>query len=89
MAHTSLETLAQHLKDAHERVTVGARYAHYKHPEQHYLVTSLAVLEATEEIAVIYEAQYGDHIPFIRPLESFLSLVDVNGVQTPRFSKVS
>lgn len=88
MAHVSLEELAKRLADAGREVEVGGRYMHYKNPEQEYIVRSLAILEATEEVGVIYEAQYDTRIPFIRPLSSFCATIDVDGVPTQRFVKI-
>lgn len=88
MAHLPLEELVQKLADAGREVEVGAHYTHYKDPTKEYLVKSLALLEATDEVAVIYEAQYNNpRVSFIRPSTSFCELVDVNGVPTPRFTK--
>lgn len=88
MAHVSQEELAKQLAEAGREVPVGGRYVHYKDPTKEYVVKSLGVLEATDEVAVIYEAQYGEKVSFIRPLASFCALVLVDGVSVPRFSKV-
>ncbi len=88
MAHLSSEALADRLSEAGREVEVGTRYAHYKDPSKEYLVKLLGILEATEEVAVIYEAQYGDKVSFIRPLESFCATVVVDGISTPRFAKI-
>jgi len=89
MAHTSLEELAKRLADAGREVEVGGRYVHYKDSTKEYLVKSLVVIEATEEVGVIYEAQYDTRISFLRPLSDFLAVVvDVAGTSTPRFSKI-
>ena len=88
MAHISLEELAKRLADAGREVEVGGKYVHYKDPTQEYVVRSLAILEATEEVGVIYEAQYDTRISFIRPLSSFCGIVDVAGTSTPRFTKI-
>ena len=88
MAHLSSEELAGKLSEAGRGVEVGARYVHYKDPSKEYLVKSLGILEATDEVAVVYEAQYGDKVSFIRPLESFCASVETDGVLTPRFRKV-
>lgn len=88
MAHLSSEALADKLSEAGREVEVGARYTHYKDPSKEYLVKSLGILEATDEVAVVYEAQYGDKVSFIRPFESFCAAVAVDGVLTPRFRKV-
>ena len=88
MAHLSLGELAKRIADAEREVEVGARYTHYKDSTKEYVVTELAILEATEEVAVIYQAQYDERVSFIRPLSSFTAIVHVDGTPTPRFSKI-
>jgi hypothetical protein len=87
VAHVSLEVLAKQLAAAAEEVEVGARYVHYKDQTKEYRVTGLVVLEATDEVAVVYEAQYDTRISFVRPLAGFCATVDVAGVLVPRFAK--
>lgn len=88
MARASLEELDRQLAEARMLVEVGGRYAHYKHPELHYIVKEIGIREDTEEVSVVYEAQYGNNIPFIRALSSWLQTVEVEGKTIPRFSKV-
>jgi hypothetical protein len=88
MAHQSLEELSLALAHAAELVTVGAHYAHYKHPEQYYLVQGFAIQEADEAVVVIYESQYGDHVTFTRPLSSWMETIESNGDRVPRFVRV-
>ncbi|MFA5996482.1 MAG: DUF1653 domain-containing protein [Candidatus Paceibacterota bacterium] len=88
MPHISQEELAKQLAEAGREVLVGGLYVHYKDSTKEYVVKSLGVLEATDEVAVIYEAQYGEKVSFIRPLASFCELVLVDGVSVPRFRKV-
>lgn len=88
MAHIPQAELARRLADAAQFVEVGARYTHYKDTRNAYVVKALAILEATEEVAVVYEGQYGEHITFIRPLVSWLELAERQGKLVPRFSKV-
>ena len=88
MAHKSIEELAAQLAAAELQVEVGANYAHYKHPDQPYTVTLVAISEATEEVCVIYTQESGARVPFIRPLASFLEMVEVDGVHARRFQKI-
>lgn len=81
--------LKQILEDASAKVTIGTRYAHYKHPERTYRVIAVSLIEETLLPAVVYEAEYGDKLSFIRPLDNFLELVDVSGTPTPRFSRIT
>lgn len=86
MAHKPETELLQELATAAEAVEVGALYSHYKHPDHPYLIKGLAILEATEEVCVLYEAQHSG-ITFIRPLSSWLETVEVEGETLPRFKK--
>ena len=88
MVHKDQKTLAKELAKAHRLVEVGSEYIHYKSPDKTYKVTQLAVLEASDEICVIYQAQYGDNLSFVRPLSSWLDIVEWNDQKLPRFKKV-
>ena len=77
------EELQQKLNKASEVVLVGKTYIHYK--EKPYKVTQLSILESTNEVCVIYEALYGKHLSFTRPLSNWLEEVDVDGKIIQRF----
>lgn len=90
MGHLSQDELATLVKEASTKVGVGATYAHYKHPDDNfYVVRGIALIEATDEPAVIYESQYGAGITFVRPVSVWCEDVEWNGKQVPRFVKVS
>lgn len=80
------DQLAATLADAKAKVRIGARYEHYK--KLAYVVRDIALLEATNEPCVIYQAEYGEHITFIRPITSWLETVEVNGNTAPRFRRI-
>lgn len=88
MAHRTQEELRHELDEAAQLVTVGSTYVHFKNPTDEYVVRGLAILEATEEVAVIYEAQYGERVSFIRPLHNFLATVEQEDRSVARFQKV-
>lgn len=89
MAHAAPGVLVQKLADAAERVEVGATYVHYKRLDRSYEVTELAILEATEEVAVVYRALYGDELTFIRPLSNWLEPVTLeDGKRVARFMRI-
>jgi hypothetical protein len=48
----------------------------------------LALREEDNEPCVIYEAQYGDHITFIRPVANWCEMVKVGGKTVSRFTKL-
>lgn len=87
--HTADTELRQRLDEAAQHVPVNNRYYHYKHPEQSYKVTGLAVAEAEEAVVVIYQALYGAEITFTRPLSEWLEEVVYNGQKTTRFTRIA
>ncbi len=66
----------------------GEVYRHYKRGTT-YKIVCLAVLEATEEPCVVYEAldPEAERRIWVRPLGNFCELVDFEGKQVPRFAK--
>jgi hypothetical protein len=89
MAHISEEELQAKLAEAAKLLEIGSIYAHYKHPEQHYEVVGFGIIEATDEVGVLYKWLYGGGFTFIRPLSSFLDHVEWEGHTVPRFTKVT
>ena len=86
MAHKSQEQLLADLVDAEKKVRIGCEYSHYKNPAYAYEVTGFAIMESTDEPAVVYQALYGKRITYVRPLSSWMEQVDFNGARVPRFS---
>jgi hypothetical protein len=77
--------LTARLAKAAQQVTVGARYMHYK--QQSYRVLALALREEDNEPCVVYQAEYGNHITFIRPVANWIEEVEVGGKAVQRFTK--
>lgn len=86
--HSSYESLEAKLADASMRVEVGAKYLHYKHPGDPYKVINLGLLEATEEVCVIYQ-NLENNVIWVRTIDKFLDTVEWNGQMVPRFAKLS
>lgn len=61
----------------------SGRYRHFK--GQHYEVMGVVTHSETEEKLVLYKSLYGKCDLWVRPLELFLSSVEVEGEQIPRF----
>ena len=78
--------LAARLAQAAKQVTVGAHYMHYK--QLRYEVIGLALREEDNEPCVVYRAEYGEEVTWIRPVASWLEEVEVAGKRVPRFAKV-
>ena len=89
MAHISEEELRKNLEQAAALVPVGGVYTHYRTPDHTYTIVGHAILEADDAIGIIYKANYGEGITFVRALTSWQERIDHNGVMVPRFSPVS
>lgn len=86
--HKEQLELKKEIENAEAKVTVGAEYWHYKGRDKVYKVTGLGFLEATDELCVIYQAQYGERLTFVRPLTIWLEQVQREGKTVPRFTKI-
>lgn len=84
--HKPQSFLVDKLKKASVQVQVGGSYYHYKNPDHTYVVLNLAVMEADEEPCVIYQAQYGDRLIFVRPLKSWLDKIELENQTVSRFT---
>ena len=88
MEHKTFGELTVLLNDAKRKVEVGAKYLHYKNNEKVYLVTGLSILEDNDQVAVKYAPESDPGVEFIRPLSSWLEIVEQDGKAVPRFSKI-
>jgi hypothetical protein len=80
--------LKKAIEDAKSKVTIGAQYWHYKNKDKIYEIVGLGFLEATDELCVIYQAQYGEKLTFLRPLTIWLEQVEWEGKIVSRFTKI-
>ena len=81
--------LSTRLAQAAQKVHVGGRYRHYKQPQATYKVIALGLREADNEPCIIYQAEYGDRITFIRPVVNWLEQVNIDGKKVNRFTLVT
>lgn len=89
MAHKDQQDLLKDLENLRSKVKVGDKYFHYKHPDQYYHVVAVGFIEANEEPCVVYEAEYGDKITWVRTEGEFFAKVKLdNGTEVDRFTKV-
>ena len=84
MSHKPLNELAEEIAALKEQVEIGANYVHYKDPSKQYTVRGLVVIEATDQIGVLYQANYGPRLSFVRPASEWFERID----GAPRFKKV-
>ncbi|HEX4975091.1 MAG TPA: DUF1653 domain-containing protein [Pseudomonadales bacterium] len=63
------------------------KYRHYKGKD--YEVLGVATHSETEEKLVVYRCLYGNFDLWVRPLAQFNDVIELNGEQVPRFTKLS
>lgn len=88
MSHLSIEELQQQITDAANLVAVGGRYQHYKGADKTYCVKELVIIEATNEVGVVYEAEYAAGVRFVRPLRDWLATIEREGWSKKRFTLI-
>ena len=86
--HVEQLVLAKQIEEAKKKVSIGADYQHYKGREKVYKVLGFGFTEANDELCVIYQAQYGEKLTFLRPLTIWLERVEWEGRLVSRFSKI-
>jgi hypothetical protein len=69
-----------------QSIRPGALYEHYK--GQRYKVVHVARHSETLEELVVYQALYGAHEFWVRPLKMFLEEIEINGRLQPRFRAI-
>lgn len=89
MSHPPEEETLKLLAEAGKKVIVDSIYFHYKNPQNTYRVLHLALQEATDKVCVIYQAQYGSKLIFVRDLDSWLESVIIDDQTVSRFTKIS
>jgi len=90
MAHQDQTELLKDLENLYQKVKLGDKYFHYKHPDQFYNIVALGFIEETEIPCVIYQFEYCDRITWVRPQNDFFAKVTLeNGSVVDRFTKVS
>lgn len=87
--HQEQTVLAAEVARAKTKVTIGATYQHYKGVDKLYTVLGLGFVEATNELCVIYQAQYGKQLTFLRPVTVWLETIEWQGQTVPRFKKIT
>lgn len=85
--HKEQLELKKELEDAKTKITVGTLYRHHKNRDKVYKVIGLGFLEADDELCVIYQAEYGERLTFLRPLSIWLESVEWEGKIVPRFTE--
>lgn len=77
------------MSQQYESVKLGCIYQHYKGAQ--YRVHAVVRHSESLEQLVMYECLYPNDLGqmWVRPLSMFLQMIDVDGVQTPRFRRLT
>ena len=86
--HKTEEQILAEIEEATTKIEVGASYCHYKDRSKVYKIQGFGTLEADDSLCVIYQAQYGKQLTFIRPVSIWLEQIEWQGKKVPRFTKV-
>lgn len=84
-AHSSEEELATML--ANIPINRDEIYYHYRNPDKHYRIITIALDEAGEKPMIIYQAMYGKCLTWSRSYEIWTQSVEHEGKTIPRFMK--
>lgn len=89
MSHKSAQELFAMLEDAKAKLEIGARYSHYKRPNDFYTLTDVVIIEADDSIGICYRAEYEElrGVTFMRPIDDFMAEVEFEGKMVKRFTK--
>ncbi len=89
MGHKNTQQLLSELGSLKKIINVGDRFSHYKHPESFYTVVAIGFIEVSEEVCVVYKAEYGDEFTWVRTQSEFFSKAKLeDGTEVDRFTKV-
>lgn len=89
MTLKDLNALLAEIQSAQDIVKIGEIYSHYKDESKFYKVVGYTVIEAVDQIGVIYQPLYvGKEITFTRPFLEFSGTVEWEGKIVKRFTKV-
>lgn len=80
------EELEKLVTDARIRIPAGSTWRHYKGTD--YTIADIAIIEATNEVAVIYTSVDHPGVSFVRPVRVWNEKIEWNGHVVPRFSKL-
>ena len=78
--------LQSRLDAAAKQVAVGGTYRHYRGGL--YKVLGVAILESNNDICVIYQAQYGKKLTFLRPVSEWCEDIEFQRQTVKRFSQI-
>lgn len=88
MVHLPEDRLQNKITEAKKQVVIGAIYQHYRDHQLRYQILTIGLFEGTDEVCVIYQAQYGERLVWVRSLAKWNEEVNYQGKKIKRFQKV-
>ena len=85
MIHESNSILRESLVVASNELPVNSEWRHFRTLER-YLITGHVILEASDEVGIVYVCRDGDFVPMVRPAREWCEDVITAGVIVPRFT---
>lgn len=82
----SYEQLLKQIQMTKRQVVIGGYYQHYK--QKNYKVVAVAIREEDNALCVVYESENMPGVTWIRPLQSWLGEVEVDGKTVKRFTHI-
>ena len=90
--HLSRDEIVALIEKAKKAVENGGAYLHYRSSTDLYRVIGLGIIEATQKVGVIYQKEYGAEdwraVTWIRPISSWLEIIEIAGRKVQRFQKI-
>ena len=83
MGTKPMNELADEIATYKDKIDIPGTYVHYKDSTKTYTTRKFVIIEATEEVGIEYQANYGPHVCFVRSVKEWLAEID--GI--PRFRK--
>jgi len=80
------DQLRNMLAAAQAKIAVGSKWRHYKGHE--YVVSRIVLIEATNELSVLYSDVMYPDVAFVRPVKDWLVMVSWDGQSVARFEQV-
>lgn len=83
------DLLLEELNNLKQRINEGDKCFHYKHPDQLYQIVGVGFVERNGQPCVVYRAEYGDQLTWVRTETEFFAKVKLeDGPEVDRFTKV-
>lgn len=78
--------LLEKINKYRNKIFVGELYYHYRSPSDYYKILNIGLDEATEKVVVVYQAEYGKNLIWIRDIDKWCEIIDNNGIMMQRFT---